>query len=152
MVVKTNIYHFARQDSKHDCPKVLVNKCELFQTSFFRMRAGGLNFLGKRVFVNIISATKIIFVVNQWWLLDDFHYHHQYHHDRQQSDQLMQDCQHINCAWLRFGSVIRVSDIPSLHKFAQIFQSHHWTGQSNLVPLIIMAFEFMQCRQGWKGE
>ena len=74
--------------------------------------------------------------------------HQNHHHDRQQSDQLMQDCQHINYAWLRFGSVIRVSDIPSLHKFAQIFQSHHWTGQSNLVPLIIMAFEFMQCRQG----
>ena len=33
-----------------------MNKCELFQTSFFRMRAGGLNFLGKRVFVNIITV------------------------------------------------------------------------------------------------
>ena len=102
------------------------------------------------------SATNIIFGVNQWWLLDDYNYHHQYHHYRQQSDQSMQDCQHINYAWLRFGSVIQVSDIPSLHKFPQIFQSHHWTGQSNLVPLIFMAiilvFEFMQCRQGWKGE
>ena len=27
-----------RMDSQQDCPKVLVNKCELFQTSFFRMR------------------------------------------------------------------------------------------------------------------
>ena len=33
-----------------------MNKCELFQISFFRVRAGGLNFLGKRVFVNSASS------------------------------------------------------------------------------------------------
>ena len=40
-------YIHLRKDSKQDCPKVLVNKCEVISNIFLKNEGGGLNFLDK---------------------------------------------------------------------------------------------------------
>ena len=61
-------YIHPRKDRKWVWLKVIVNKCELPQTSFLRMRAGGLNFLGKRVFVNTITLKWFSLIIEWGWL------------------------------------------------------------------------------------